>query len=434
MQVAARFGRAPMHAVHRRCVAFGRRDGAPEGARERTRAQHEPMARTVFPASRHVWRAYRGNAWRERVAGPGGASRPGMPGARCRRGMDCPANGIFFSRCARLMAGRRRQDTQWRRPRALAPPVLPNGGMRRGGSNVGERFTRASGRIRWVWSERARGRRLRGKGVLLPAPPRPHALHTTRRVAHHRTRRCGHRHALYVPADLHSPVEKAGDRIWTGRGSGLSSDAMAQRAGNEMACIGSAPPGQGGKCARRTPGGSRRRGGCGGAGGGGWAMRAGTTAQDVKMHMKTIGWCCFQVTRGAVGRSRSTRDNCRYRESGVNSSFARRNRATFAYYAPAIRSRAIPLCNLLIQWVFFASGGAPGAVGANRRRPGGRPCRFSITFPWEPAPCTASGARTPAHTGGERRTIRRRPPTRDAEGGRAARRRFAAPGGARRSG
>ena len=315
MQFTARFGGAPMHAGHRRCVASGRRDGAPEAARERKRAQHGSMARAVFPASRHVCRAHRGDAWRERVAEPGGASGPGMPGARCRRGMDCPANGIFISRCARLMAGRRRRDTRWRRPRAVAPPALPDGGARRGGSNVGERFRRASGRIRWVWSERAHGCRLRGKGVLLPAPSAPHALHTTRRVAHRRTRRCGHRRALYVPADLHSQVEMAGDRIWTGRGSGLSSGSMARRAGNEMACIGNAPHGQGGEV---RPANARRvetTGVCGGAGGGGWGVRAEATAQDVKMHVKTIGWCCFQVTRVAVGRSRLTRDNCCYRES-----------------------------------------------------------------------------------------------------------------------
>ena len=334
MQVAARFGRAPMHAVHRRCVAFGRRDGAPEGARERTRAQHEPMARTVFPASRHVWRAYRGNAWRERVAGPGSASRPGMPGARCRRGMDCPANGIFISRCARLMAGRRRQDTQWRRPRALAPPVLPNGGMRRGGSNVGERFTRASGRIRWVWSERARGRRLRGKGALSPAPPRPHALHTTRRG-------CAPPNAPVRPSPrtvcAGGPAQSGRkgrgpylDRAWERAIVGRHGTTRRQRDGLHRQ-----------RAARSgwevRPANARRvdtAGVCGGAGGGGWAVRAGATAQDVKMHVKTIGWCCFQVTRVAVARSRSTLDNCRYRESGVNSSFARRNRVDLCVLCP----------------------------------------------------------------------------------------------------
>ena len=326
-----------MHAGHRRCVAFGRRDGAPEAARERKRAQHGSMARTVFPASRHVCRAHRGNAWRERVAEPGGASRAGMPGARCRRGMDCPANGIFLSRCARLMAGRRRQDTRWRRRRAVAPPVLPDGGVRRGGSNVGERFTRASGRIRSVRSERAHGCRLRGKGASLPAPPGPHSLHTTRPVAHYRTRRCGHRRALYVPADPHSPVETAGDRIWTGRGSGLSSDSMARRAGNEMACIGNAPPRWGGEVRTANARQVETAGVCGGAGGGGWAVRAGATAQGLKMHVKTIAWCCFQVTRAAVARPRLTRDNYRYRESNVNSSSAPCNRVASADYTPDIR-------------------------------------------------------------------------------------------------
>ena len=249
----------------------------------------------------------------------------------------------------------------------------------------------------------ASGRTAAGCGERVSCcPHRPPRTRCTPRAGlrTRRTRRCGHRRALYVPADLHSQVEMAGDRIWTGRGSGLSSGSMARRAGNEMACIGNAPHGRGGEV---RPANARRvetAGVCGGAGGGGWAVRAGATAQDVKMHVKTIGWCCFQVTRVAVGRSRSTRDNCCYRESGVNSSFARRNRATFAYYAPVIRGRAIPLCNLLIQWVFFASGGAPGAVGANSRRPGGRPCRFAITFPWEPAPGTDSGGRTPVQRAG----------------------------------
>ena len=186
----------------------------------------------------------------------------------------------------------------------------------------------------------------------------PHALHTTRQVAHRRTRRCGHRRALYVPAGLHSPVEMAGDRIWTGRGSGLSSGSMARRAGNEMACIGNAPHGQGGEMRTANARRVETTGVCGG-------VRAGTTAQRLKMHVKTIAWCCFQVTRVAVGRSRLTRDNWRYRESIANSSPASCNRAASAHYTPAIRGRAIPYCNLLIQWTFFASEGAPGA---RRRR------------------------------------------------------------------
>ena len=164
------------------------------------------------------------------------------------------------------------------------------------------------------------------------------------------------------------------------------------------------------------------------------ALRPGGTARGQKRHAKAMGCVSFQGARDGFSEAGSTRDNSRYRESGVNSPAAPCNRAAAANYAPAIRCRAIPLCNLLIQRVFFASGRAPGAVGANRRRPGGQPCRFSIIYLREPTPCTASGARTPAHAGGERRTIRRRAPTRGAEGGRAARRRFAAPGGARRSG
>ena len=52
------------------------------------------------------------------------------------------------------MAGRRRQETRCGRPRGLPPPALPNGGVRRGGSNVPKRFRRSSGRIRWVRSGR----------------------------------------------------------------------------------------------------------------------------------------------------------------------------------------------------------------------------------------------------------------------------------------
>ena len=139
------------------------------------------------------------------------------------------------------------------------------------------------------------------------------------------------------------------------------------------------------------------------------ALRPGGIARGRKRHAKAMGCVSFQGARDGLSEAGSTRDNSRYRESNVNSSAAPCNRAASADYAPAIRGRAIPLCNLLIQRVFFASGGAPGAVGANSRRPGGRPCRPPITFPWEPAPGTDPGARTPAHAGGERRTIRSSP-------------------------
>ncbi len=318
-----------MHARHRRCVASGRRDGAPEGARERTRAQHEPMARTVFPASRHVWRAHRANAWRERVAGPGGASRPGMPGARCRRGMECPANGTFFSRCARLMAGRRRQDTQWRRPRVLAPPALPNGGLRRGGSNVGERFTRAGGRIRRVRSERAP---VAGKGRLVAravCPARP------ARGAHHAPVRPSPRTVCAGGPAQSGRIARGPylDRAWERAIVGRHDTTRRQRDGLHRQRA--ARSGRGSAHGERPAG--RDGGGCGGAGGGGWAARAGATVQGLNMHVKTIAWCCFQVTRVAVARSRGTLDNCLYRESVVNSSSAPCSRVASAYYIPDIR-------------------------------------------------------------------------------------------------
>ena len=100
--------------------------------------------------------------------------------------MESPANGIFFSCRAPLMAGRRRQETRCGRPRALPPPALPNGGVRRGGSNVPERFRRRRGRMSRFGSEQAAGCSLRGKGAMsgkrqdlicglasTPAPARP---------------------------------------------------------------------------------------------------------------------------------------------------------------------------------------------------------------------------------------------------------------------
>ena len=133
-----------------------------------------------------VCRSHPGNRCRENVAEPAGTSRPGMPAVQCSRGMESPANGIFFSCRAPLMAGRRRQETRCGRPRALPPPALPKGGVRRGGSNVPERFRRWRGRMSRFGSERAAGCSLRGKGAMsgkrqdlicglasTPAPARP---------------------------------------------------------------------------------------------------------------------------------------------------------------------------------------------------------------------------------------------------------------------
>ena len=96
------------------------------------------MAGPAFPASKPVRRSHPGNPCRDCMARPAGARRAATPAIECARGMESPANGIFFSRAALLMAGGRRRETRRRRPRALAPPVLPNGDVRRGGSNVEE--------------------------------------------------------------------------------------------------------------------------------------------------------------------------------------------------------------------------------------------------------------------------------------------------------
>ena len=69
-----------------------------------------------------------------------------MPAVQCLRGMNSPANGIFFPRPASLIGGMTRQATQGGRPRARPPPVHPKGGARRGGSKVRERCKRATGR------------------------------------------------------------------------------------------------------------------------------------------------------------------------------------------------------------------------------------------------------------------------------------------------
>ena len=88
-----------------------------------------------------------------------------MPAVQCPRGMNSPANGIFFPRPASLIGGMTRQATQGGRPRARPPPVLPKGGARRGGSKVRERCKRATGRSPLTsGSEPADGRSLRGSG------------------------------------------------------------------------------------------------------------------------------------------------------------------------------------------------------------------------------------------------------------------------------
>ena len=69
-----------------------------------------------------------------------------MPAVQCLRGMNSPANGIFFCRRAALMPGRRRQETRCGRPRALLPPFPPEGAARRGGSKDREQSKGATGR------------------------------------------------------------------------------------------------------------------------------------------------------------------------------------------------------------------------------------------------------------------------------------------------
>ena len=89
-----------------------------------------------------------------------------MPAVQCLRGMNSPANGIFFRRRAALMLGRRRQETRCGRPRALPPPFPPEGAARRGGSKDREQSKGATGRtaLMRVGSARADGRSLRGSG------------------------------------------------------------------------------------------------------------------------------------------------------------------------------------------------------------------------------------------------------------------------------
>ena len=89
-----------------------------------------------------------------------------MPAVQCLRGMNSPANGIFFRRRAALMLGRRRQETRGSRPRALPPPFPPEGAARRGGSKDREQSKGATGRtaLMRVGSARADGRSLRGSG------------------------------------------------------------------------------------------------------------------------------------------------------------------------------------------------------------------------------------------------------------------------------
>ena len=89
-----------------------------------------------------------------------------MPAVQCLRGMNSPANGIFFRRRAALMLGRRRQETRCGRPRALLPPFPPEGAARRGGSKDREQSKGATGRtaLMRVGSARADGRSLRGSG------------------------------------------------------------------------------------------------------------------------------------------------------------------------------------------------------------------------------------------------------------------------------
>ena len=69
-----------------------------------------------------------------------------MPAVQCLRGMNSPANGIFFCRRAAVLAGRRRQETRGGRPRALPPPFPPEGAARRGGSKDREQSKGATGR------------------------------------------------------------------------------------------------------------------------------------------------------------------------------------------------------------------------------------------------------------------------------------------------
>ena len=248
MQFTARFGRAPMHAGHRRPVAFGRRDGAPEAAWERKRAQHGSMARTVFPASRHVCRAHRRNAWRERVAEAGGASRPGMPGARCCRGMDCPANGIFISRSARLMAGRRRQETRWRRSRAGEGRTLGSGSDERAGAFDG---SGANGRTAADCGERA--------------SCCPHRLSRTRctpRVRLRTAERVGAAIAAHCMCRRTCTVRSKwlGTVSGPGVGAGYRRTPWHDAQATRWLASATRRTVRAGKCARRTPGGSRRRG------------------------------------------------------------------------------------------------------------------------------------------------------------------------------
>ena len=88
-----------------------------------------------------------------------------MPAVQCLRGMNSPANGIFFPRPASLTGGMTRQAAQGGRLRARPPPVLPKGGTRRGGSKIRERCKRATGRSPLkTGSEQADGRSSRGSG------------------------------------------------------------------------------------------------------------------------------------------------------------------------------------------------------------------------------------------------------------------------------
>ena len=260
-----------------------------------------------------------------------------MPAVQCPRGMDSPANGIFFSRPAPLWAGRRRQETQGGRPRALPPPVRRKGGARRGGANVQERVRRSTGRTLHESVANMRpANSLRGEGAMfeerhdiirclaaagagrsgMAAGRTAIAETSSARVSGRIERRSLARapDSALPPSPGISPDEPAGvapgaasipapgPEAW---GPGIPNWPLLRRRGTR---------------GRRTRMGCPRGPVCGsgtfrrGAEGGSNALRPGGTARSPESHTGTMGCDPYRGAHNQLSGRQITRDNYRYQE------------------------------------------------------------------------------------------------------------------------
>ena len=219
------------------------------------------------------------------------------------------------------------------------PPVLPNGGVRRGGSKGEERFGRASGGNSRVRRERAAGCRLRGKGAMsgkrqdlvcglaVAGAERPGM------AAGPALADAGSACAV-ARIELRLLVQGPGGALAWSPGTGPETPAASAADAASIAAPGPEVRGpvipDWALSRRRVPRGRRTETACRGrkvcgpgtssrgAGGRSCARRPGGTARGPKRHAESMGCVSIQGAREGFFRCDFTRDNCRYRESNVN--------------------------------------------------------------------------------------------------------------------